>query len=359
MKILFVTFALAYSGAGKMIAYLANAFSSRGYHSIIYVQEKSGHFYEPNADLDIIYEDKYFNNYLTRHFCQARQLRRRVKEIKPDLIVSFNTNQNAMSVYAAAFRKIPVIVSERGDPYQYRNLIARIKRSIINSASGGVFQTHKALEYYGKGLQKRSCVIYNPCTVKNVTFYPWEKRTNSIAFIARFDIKQKRQDLMIEAFRLVSNKIPDISLHFYGDGNDLDFIIDKVKEYNLEDKVFFHGVVKNIPDVIVQHKVFVLTSDFEGLPNALIEAMACGLVCISTDCSPGGARELIVDGQNGYIVPCGNFNLLCERIIEAFENDKKSEQVAKNAMLISKKLDEDCIYDQWEEYINHVYEESK
>ena len=153
-------------------------------------------------NVEIVQETEFFKNYYTRHFQQIFQLRRRVKEIKPDLIISFQTNQNALSVLATRGRSIPVIVSERGDPYQYNNIVAKLKTSVINKAEGGVFQTKKAMEYYGMKLQKRSAVIYNPCTVPYVPAPAWDERRNEIAFVARFDIQQKRQDLMIQAFAL-------------------------------------------------------------------------------------------------------------------------------------------------------------
>ena len=288
---MFVIHALGYSGAGKMIVYLANHFSKLGYEVVLYVEEQIGQHYDMEPGVQVYQETEFFKNYYTRHFQQIFQLRRRVKEINPDLVISFQTNQNALSVLATRKRHIPVIVSERGDPYQYHDIVAKLKTWVINKAEGGVFQTKKAMQYYGKELQSRSVVIYNPNTVVGIE-RPIE-RNNEIAFVGRFDIHQKRQDLAVEAFKIVAEKVPDVKLVFYGAGKEQIIIKKKVEELGLSNRVLFKGLVKDVPNAIKDSRMFLMTSDFEGMPNALIEAMACGLPCVSTDCSPGGASELI------------------------------------------------------------------
>lgn len=351
-KILFVIHALGYGGAGKMIVYLANHMSKLGYQCIIYVEEQLGKHYEVEENVKIVQETEFFTNYYTRHFQQIFQLRNRVKEIDPDLVISFQTNQNALSVLATRGRNIPVIVSERGDPYQYNNIIAKLKTSVINMAEGGVFQTKKAAEYYGKKLQARSRVIYNPCTVNKGTVPNWEDRKDEIAFVARFDIQQKRQDVMIEAFAKIAPCFPDVKLCFYGAGDEQRVIEKRAMELGVYDQVVFKGLVRNIPDTIRDSKMFVLTSDYEGMPNALIEAMAVGLPCVSTDCSPGGAAELIRNYENGLIVPCGEVKAVANAMEFMLNNPEKAREMGMKAQDIVFDLHPDRIYKQWEEYVS-------
>ena len=351
-KIMFVIHALGYGGAGKMIVYLANQMSQKGFQCVIYVQEQVGKHYDVEKNVEIVQETKFFKNYYTRHFQQIFQLRKRVNEINPDLVISFQTNQNALAVLATRGRHIPVIVSERGDPYQYHNIVAKLKTAVINMAEGGVFQTKKAMEYYGEQLQKRSVVIHNPCTVPYVPAPAWDERRNEIAFVARFDIQQKRQDLMIQAFAIVAKEIPDIRLAFYGEGKEMEDIRTMAESLGVLNRVDFKGLVKDIPNAIRRAKLFVMTSDYEGLPNALIEAMAVGLPCVSTDCSPGGAAELIDSGKNGIIVPCGDANAVARAISEILSNPKRAEMLALEAQGIVNRLNESHIYNKWSEYID-------
>jgi len=353
-RIMLVIHALGYGGAGKMIVKLADALAQNdNYEVILYVEEKAGKHYPMDERVQIYQETQFFNNYLTRHFQEMFQLRKRVKEINPDLVISFQTNQNALAVYATRGRHIPVIVSERGDPYVYTNIIAKLKTWLINKAEGGVFQTHRAMEYYGKGLQSRSRVIYNPCPTDVIVRPAWKDRKNEIAYVARFDIQQKRQDVMVKAFAEVVKKHPEMTLVFYGQGEpDMTTIRNLVKDLGIDEKVRFEGLVTNVMERIKDAKMFVLSSDYEGLPNSLIEAMIAGLPCVSIDCSPGGARELIQDGENGIIVPVGDPHQLAEAMIYMLDNPNKADRMGAEAQKISQRLAPEVIFGQWEEYIS-------
>ena len=127
-----------------------------------------------------------------------------------------------------------------------------------------------------------------------------------------------------------------------------------VKDKDLTDKVIFKGLVRDIPDHIKDSKAFVMTSDFEGLPNALIEAMACGLTCITTDCSPGGARELISNNVNGVIVPCGNPTKFADAVVNLLNNPDVADAMGREAQKITEKLNPEVIYSQWIEYIEEI-----
>lgn len=349
---MFVIHALGYGGAGKMIVYLANHFSKIGYDVVIYVEEQMGKHYEMEPGVRVYQETEFFKNYYTRHFRQIFQLRRRVKEINPDLVISFQTNQNALSVLATRGRNIPVIVSERGDPYQYHDIVAKLKTRVINKAEGGVFQTKKAMQYYGEELQQRSVVIYNPNTVTGIE-RP-EKRNNEIAFVGRFDIQQKRQDLAIEAFKIVADSVPDVKLSFYGAGKEQEIIKKQACDLGIEDRVLFKGLVKDVPNAIKDSRLFLMTSDFEGMPNALIEAMACGLPCVSTDCSPGGASELIQSGENGIVVPCGDAKAIAAAIVRLLNNKEEAEKMGVEAQKIVEELNPAIIYGEWEKYVKTI-----
>lgn len=355
-RIMLVIHALGYSGAGKMIVKLADALAKRDdFEVVLYVEEKIGKHYPMDERISLYQETKFFTNYITRHFQQMFQLRRRVKEINPDLVISFQTNQNALAVYATRGRHIPVIISERGDPYVYHNIVAKIKTWVINHAEGGVFQTHKAMEYYGKGLQSRSRVIYNPCPTQVIERPEWGKRKNEIAYVARFDIQQKRQDVMVKAFAKVVEKHPDVQLVFYGKGEpDMTTIKEMVKSLGIENNVRFEGLVTDVLDKIKDAKMFVLSSDYEGLPNSLIEAMVAGLPCVSTDCSPGGARELIEEGINGKLVPRGDVEALAQAIIFMLDHEDAAERMGAEAQRITDRLNPDKIFRQWNQYIDEI-----
>lgn len=353
-KILLVTHTMNYGGQGKMFTYLANAVDDAGYDTFVYSQESTTHFYPLNEGITYIPENVEFPNYYTRRFQQIKQMRDRINSVNPDLVIAFITNQSALAVLGTHRSGIPVIMSCRGDPNEYTGIVEKLKIMVINHAEGGVFQSKEALKCYGKGLQRRATVILNPSTVPYIPRPSWEERNNEIAFVGRFQIVHKRHDLMIAAFKRIHEVFPDYKLVLYGDGEERKEIEQLIRENDLIDAVVLKGVVDNVPEAISKSKLFVLASDFEGLPNALIEAMSVGLPVISTDWSPGAVHELIDNGKNGVVVPCNDVDALAEAAINLLSNPEKADMMGAKASEIRTKLAPENIYRQWVNYIEEV-----
>nr|WP_269438233.1 glycosyltransferase [Phosphitispora fastidiosa] len=221
-------------------------------------------------------------------------------------------------------------------------------------ADGCVFQTSGASRYFPKSVRRKGTVIPNFINIEKPNLHPIELRKNEIAFVARFELAQKRQDIMIKAFKLVIKKHPKVKLVFYGDGPDIDTVKTMVSEYDLSDSIVFAGVISNMDNVYRHSRLFVLTSEYEGIPNVLIEAMAYGLPVISTDCSPGGARLLIDSGVNGIIVPVNDFKKLAEAIIYLLDNPKIAEGYGAKAQEVVDRFKPAKILPMWQEYINAI-----
>ena len=159
---------------------------------------------------------------------------------------------------------------------------------------------------------------------------------------------------MIRAFKQIADRYPEYKLIIYGEGEKRAALTELICELGLENRVYLPGTEKSIFDKIKDASMFVFTSDFEGLPNALIEAMALGLPCISTKCSPGGAEELIKDGENGILVDCGDESQI-SAAMEALLSDKtKCEILGENAFKIRERVSVNEIVTQWENYFENV-----
>ena len=148
-------------------------------------------------------------------------------------------------------------------------------------------------------------------------------------------------------FSLIADEFPDYSLIIYGEGSLRKELESYVKEKNLQGRVFLPGAKDNIQERIKDASLFVLSSDYEGIPNALIEAMAIGLPCVSTDCSPGGAKELIESGENGLIVECENPKLLAAAVKSMMVEREESRRMGTQARLIRNRVDKHQIADSW------------
>ena len=357
MKILFVISCLSYGGAEKNFMLVANYFNKIGHEVAICnfnerktVQTVSDDikYYENSG----IYDKKGKFAWVGLRKQQYRYLKLCCKDFEPDVIVSFLNMPNFLSVLCGKLLKIPTIISERADPYRSNSKLDKLMHFMYNRADGAVFQSNGAKAFYSKKLQEKSAVIPNPLMgVKEEYLYNSEQANKVIAFAGRFETMQKRQDIMLEAMKKVLEKHPDYKLVFYGDGENEDEIKRLATDMGIESNVIFAGVSDNLVRDISKCEIYVITSDYEGIPNTLMEAMSVGMPCVATDCSPGGARMLIKSGENGTIVPCGDVDAVANAIVYYIENKDVAILHGKNATDIKNKFSYAVIMKKWEDYI--------
>ncbi|AYE52410.1 glycosyltransferase family 4 protein [Priestia megaterium NCT-2] len=353
-KIMLIMHDINYGGAAKMFTFLANGLSEAGNDVYVYTFEGMKPNYSLSPRIKFIPAKAIPRNLVYRRLLPFVQVRKTIKKVKPDVVIPFLPNANLYSYIGTVLTKTSLIITERSDPFYERGLLMDIKRFFYRFADGAVFQTEGARDYYGNILQKKGIVIPNPVTIEKKKRIPNNKKKNEIAFVARFDIKQKRQDVMISAFQRVAEVNPDVKLVFYGDGNDMRKIKDMVDELNLTDRVVFLGKVNNILDVIQSSRLYVSTSDYEGISNSLIEAMSIGLPVVSTDCSPGGARMLIENEVNGILVPTGDAEMIAKSIIFLLKNSEVADGLGEKAQMIIDRFNPEKIIKLWDDYIDGI-----
>jgi Glycosyltransferase len=360
-NLLFVTTSISYGGASKILCYIANSLSSRGYNVSIANIQTTGRKDSYNQiireeitvyDVSSSVADGNFWGRRLSRIDIIRKLYKLSKTIHADIIIGFTVLPNFMSCIVGKMRRIPSIMSERGDPFRtYTTSVSdRLRKCIIENCTGGVFQTHGAMEFYNQKLQKKSVVIPNPIFLDTAPAIS-SPGSKTVVSLGRFDNYQKRYDVMISAFKEFSLAHPEFSLLLYGNGPDYDKIVKWCEETGVADKVKFCGVTKNSLEVLSNSSIYLITSDFEGISNSLLEAMAVGLACVSTDHSPGGARLLIQDHINGILAPCGDSHAIANALSEFADNAPLMESCGREAKKVIERFSPDKIVDMWEEYI--------
>lgn len=357
MKILFLINCLGYGGAEKNLRLVANYLAEQG-NSVqvcsLNYRPTTISFNENIQVMELPIRKGHFLNLLRLKFFELKDI---VKKMQPDVIVSFLGYANLLNVLVGKSCHIPCIISERADPYLKSsswsaNQITKFFQWIYTFADGAVFQTPMARDYFPKRLRRKSVVISNPVIVpENSPIHSYENAKKQIAFVGRFELKQKRQDIALQAFREVLEVHPDYQLAFYGDGEDEDKVHEMVKAMRLEKHVIFNSVSRNVLADISMAELFLLSSDYEGIPNSLIEALSIGLPCVSTDCSPGGARILIDSNENGLIVPCGDIHGLAKAMCFYIENPSVAKQHGIKALEIKNRYSMAKIMESWRQYI--------
>lgn len=357
MKILFLIDENTYGGAPKMMSQIANATARcLDYEIIFYPYLNDKITYPLDRRIRFIKGTPFKGNYLTRHFIKLKEVVERIGQLHPDLIISFMPNPNVAAIFASRKYRIPVIISERGDPRANKSIFSKIKYGFYKYCSALVCQIPGEASFFSKRVQKKTVIIPNSISIEKKERACFKDRENSIAFVGRFQIKQKRQDLMIKIFNEIAKEDPFVTLDFYGDGADEPVIKAMVKRFGLDNRVIFHGAVNDLFERIFKSKVYVLTSDYEGIPNSLIEAMALGIPCVSFDCKPGGARFLINNGINGILVGyrdvCGAINA----IRKLLNDEELSDKLGMEAQRIICTLNQDVINRKWVELIERIVE---
>jgi len=351
---------LSLGGAERVISIIANGLQLRGHHIVMVTDYQTEDEYELDSAVKRVILDGAFRKrtkrgVLSRNGKRIWALRRICSENKADVILSFIDDANLRAMLSTVGLRTKSVISVRVDPnVAYHSRLSRsLFRTLYAFADGCVFQTDDALHWYPEKVQRHACVILNPISQafykKNGTPGK-EKRVASCGRLA----KQKNHSLLIRAFQPIARDIPDVTLDIFGTGALKDELEQQIRDLDLDGRVILRGRCNDIPNEIKDYSCFVLSSDFEGLPNALMEAMALGLPVVSTDCGGGGARVLIDNGENGIIVPCDDAAELERAIRFCLREAPKALQMGEKARKKALSFSQERIVAQWEHYIEEV-----
>ena len=354
MRIVFLSYLHGFGGAEKQNVMLANAMAERGHDVTVIsicvdnncypLDERVKYIFLPDRKTGVL-------RVLTRY----QDIKKRLDELKPDVTVNFWFQSAYMT--ALMRKSIPgrVIYSERGDPgdKEYSGALGIIRKLVLPRIDGFVFQSRGAQKYFNHAVQSRSKVIPNPVFVKADDFPEVKERRKVIVTVGRLH-PQKNHKLLIDAFALIADQIPDYTLEIYGDGELKDELQKQIDNLKLTKRVFLKGTSKEIHKLIYDASLFVLSSNYEGLPNTLLEAMALGIPSISTDCRPGGAREIIDNNVNGIIVPVEDKQKLASEIIKILNDYKMQVVFSENAKESVFRYLPEKIYDLWQSYFDSI-----
>lgn len=348
-QIIFFIGTLQAGGAERVISELTRSLTI-DFDITIILYYSRGIFYEMDRRVNIIDIEQEIKE--KSLFKKALYYRKCVKELRPDIIISLLTPFNIFSFFVLLGIKIPLILCERSDPRHYsKNIFLNWLRNIsYRWADGIIFQTHMGFSYFPLSVKKHSVVIPNPCFVpsKIIGEAIHTEKKKKIVAVARLTAA-KNLSMLIKAFSAIYNDFPDYQLVIYGEGEErkkLKYLIDHLK---LDDKVILYGKVKPIYEYISDASFFVLSSDYEGMSNALMEAIALGLPVISTKVS--GASELVVNGENGFLIDVGDMDALIFSMKKLLIDSDLRERMGKKSVERSYLFDYEIILNEWKHYI--------
>lgn len=294
--------------------------------------------------------------YRSRNIGKVKALKRLLKLSGGSAVISFLNEPIFLSLLAKGKNK--VIISERNNPEEFvktKTTMAFIHK-MYPKADIMVCQSPDAQKWYNNNSSVKTTVIYNP--IKTDLPEPYAgARNRKIVNYCRI-ASEKNLALLITAFALIKEEYSEYELFIYGNaigkaGDDyLKDINGIIKEKNLCDSVHILPARNDIHDVIKDCAMFVSSSDFEGMSNSMLEAMAMGMPCVCTDCPAGGARAVITDHVNGILTPVGDAEALYQAMKELIDNPELANRLGENAVKVREEQSTEKIIKKWMELID-------
>lgn len=351
-RICFVINDLRCGGAERVITFLANKLCQEYDVSLVTVTGYSDNFYKCDEKVKYYAIEKLFGSIEERHSIRVNRLRSFFCEIKPDIIISFLDLAVAYSFLSKPLYS-KFIVSERNLPGLKNDdpFIEANKQRAYKSADAIVTQSIGASSYYFD-INPRVFVIRNPMWVDQSAL-PYQDRKDKIVAIGRLS-SQKNYPMMLKAFELFARQNPTYSLHIFGmEYFGRDELEKLASELGIEKQVFFEGVKEDICSSICDAKLYLLSSNWEGMPNGMLEAMAMGLVCIVTNCSYG-ISEIITNKENAILIDVNDYKAMASAMEKCAKDNFYSESISNNAKKICEILSPQKIIGQWHSLIKSI-----
>ena len=355
-KFVFYVNSLGKGGAQRVILNLTESLLAKGHQvTIVTTMVVESEYDLPDGAGRIfsdITEEEITNSRIVNFKRRFMKLRNIWKNEKPDVIVSFIGKNNFMAILTAWVLKIPVVASVRGEPNAeyYDKMHKILAKTLMGKADGLILQTPDAKAYFPKWIQKKAVILENPLNPLFIGDYYEGPRKNEIVTVGRLD-GNKNQKLIIDAFCQIAGDFPEVNLILYGSGEDHEKLTEYAQKTPYKNQIFLPGPIRNVKTRIEKSKIFVLSSNTEGMPNSLMEAMALGIPSISTDCPCGGPRMLMKGKENGILVPVGKVEPMAQAMRKLLTDDELWEKYSRNAYKLTEELHPDKVNRKWEEYL--------
>jgi glycosyltransferase involved in cell wall biosynthesis len=357
-SVAFFIFSLERGGAERVTSILANKLAARKIAvTLLVMKQLSSESYQldPSVTIVKVGDTETRRNGGSSIIFNVRRifsLRRYLKENNIEVLITMMTGANIIGIAATLFSRIKCVGSERIHPGERSAGRAwdLLRKYLYGSAHCIVLQTESGASWAKNHTNAKNVkVVANPLEFPLKASKPHvdvpDPSYKLIIGVGRL-ISQKQFQHLISAFSQLSERFSDWKLAIVGNGEEENMLREQVSELGLTDKVFLPGRVGNLGEWYQRADLFVMTSAFEGYPNALIEAMAYQLPVISYDCRSGPA-EIIKHDHNGLLIELNNQSALVSAMEQLMTDSDKSRKLGENAGVIKELLDADRVVDSW------------
>lgn len=353
-KILIILNDLKNGGVERVLSVLANYFADKNYlvHVMAIASEQISYELSPKICYEYIpLMQIYKKESLLKEFKVMFRIYKEMNRINPDYVIGFDDSIIIRSIPSAWLQRRKIIVSERIDPTIYGLPMRIVRQVAYDMADKVVFQTEDAQKFFPKRTQKKSVIIPNPLTEG----LPYHSDENNKRIIMAGRLRaQKNTSLAIKAFSRFYKIHNDYTLVIYGEGEELDSLKKLALELGVEGNVLFPGHISYIHEEMSKATMYVSSSDYEGISNSMLEALAIGTPCICTDCPVGGARMFIKNNVNGVLVPVGDMEAIADAMEKIASDSSFASKISEESIKIREQLSVDVICPQWEILLREI-----
>jgi len=343
---------------------MANYWAEQGHNpTLITLDSVDRDFYPVHHDvrrvgLGLLQKSSSLKQAISGNVRRVIGLRRAISESKPDVVVSFIEKTNILALLSTMKLPIPIVISERIDPryHDVERLWRFLRWVVYRRAAALVVQTNGLRTWAERFVDRKAVyVISNPLMQQSSAGRGVEQQAGTgrtVVAMGRL-VTQKGFDVLINAFARCASKHSEWNLVIIGEGPELERLEAIADHLNIGSRVRFTGRLTNPLEILSRADLFVLSSRYEGFPNALIEAMACRLPVISSDC-PSGPREIIRDGVDGVLVPPDDITELAAAMGRLMGDWRERHRLSSRAVEISDRLGIERVMGLWDELLHGV-----
>lgn len=333
MKIVFVIPNMTGGGTERVISLLSDEYIKMGHEVAIMQFAGYEHAYELHERVeDFSVAPRSGGNPIVM-WKRLVAMRRYYKQNPDACIFAFCVMGAVFSVMTTWGMKRYILVAERNSPDSCN--VKKLRNWAYRRADRITFQTPDGITYFPKQIADKAVVIPNPIDESVPERYEGIRK-HQVVTVGRLH-KQKNHALLLDAFADFSKKFIDYELHIYGEGELEQELKKQAEQLGLQEKVVWHGFCADARERIKDARMFVLSSDFEGISNSMLEALAMGVPTISTDCPIGGARVYIEPEESGLLIPVGDRHALTQAMIRIASDEELTQRLSVNAAGIKNK----------------------
>ncbi len=289
-------------------------------------------------------------------FSYRKLLKKNSSAIDPDVIIMCDNGLKSFLLPFIVSKKYRLVYEMHGSKFIWDTtvklpFVRKLLYSFMDYAAAKFDSFVVLTESAKKQWQQKNAII-----IPNYLWFEQDRQSSlsaKVAITVGRHVPEKGYDRLLAAWKIISAQYPDWQLHIYGDDNPDCNVKQMAAEMNLNESVKFFSPVKNIQEAYKSSSVCLMSSRSEGFGMALLEAMACGVPCVAFDC-PVGPRDIIQDGQNGFLIADADIPAFAEAVLKVMEDDSLRTQLGQNAIATSKDYDKEMIIAQWENLFKNL-----